>query len=207
VSGRAAAAAVLLFALACRSRTAEPPIRNAAPTGRNVIAFGDSLTEGYRMPSGQSYPSHLSRMLRVPILNKGVSGDTTADALARLERDVLSQNPRVVLVCLGANDMLRRLPPESQFANLETVIREIQARGALVVLIGIEGYEGALPRVDYGGRYRALAETTGAVYVPDLLAGIRRQPGLMHDEIHPSAAGYEKIATRLAEEAGEYIRR
>jgi lysophospholipase L1-like esterase len=206
VSARATAAAVLL-AIACRSPAGERPIRNAAPSGRSVIAFGDSLTAGYRMPRGQSYPAHLSRLLGVPIVNKGVSGDTTGDALARLERDVLSQDPRVVIVCLGANDMLRRLAADRQFANLRAAIARIQDKGALVVLIGIEGYDGLTPGVDYAERYRALAEETGSVYVPDLLRGVLSEPALMHDEIHPNAGGYERIARRLADEAGEYIRR
>jgi lysophospholipase L1-like esterase len=206
MSGRLAAAAVLLSA-ACRSGATEWPVRNERPAGRNVIAFGDSLTQGYGVGAEDGYPAHLSRRLGLPILNAGVSGDTTGDALARLGQDVLARDPRVVLVCLGANDMLRGQPPERQFANLDRIVREIQARGALVVLVGIEGYEGLPPGVDYGARYRALAESTGSVYVPDFLAGVLTEPGLMHDGIHPNGDGYARIAARIAEEAGGYIRR
>jgi lysophospholipase L1-like esterase len=201
-------AAVLLAALAlaaggCRRSW---PITNAAPTGTNVIAFGDSLTQGYRVDPGQGWPERLSAIAGRPILNRGVSGDTTGDALARLERDVLSQDPRVVLVCLGGNDMLRRMPADQQFDNLRTIIRRIQEQGALVVLIGAEGYK-LLTRVDYGARYEALARETGAAYVPDLMDGVLGDPRLMLDQIHPNPAGYEKIARRLADEAGDYLAR
>ena len=206
-----AAGAVIVLAgaltLWCRGRINHWDIRNARPQGRNVIAFGDSLTEGYRMGPGEGYPEQLSRLMGVAIVNKGVSGNTTADGLARLEQDVLTQEPRVVLVCLGGNDMLRRLSPEVQFANLRQTIERIQAQGALVILIGTEGLPALWSRVDYGEEYRRLAEQTGSVYFPDLMDGVIGDRQLMYDQIHPNAKGYERIAKRLADEVGEYIRR
>jgi acyl-CoA thioesterase-1 len=181
-------------------------ITNAYPSGSHVIAFGDSLTEGYRVDPGQGWPEQLSAIVGRPILNRGVSGNTTGDALERLERDVLSQDPRIVLVCLGGNDMLRRMPADPQFDTLRTIVRRIQGKGALVVLIGTEGYK-ILTKVDYGARYEALARETGAVYVPDLMKGVLTDPALMLDEIHPNARGYAKIARRIADEAGEYLAR
>ena len=199
-------AAAVLAALAVAACGRSWPITNAAPSGTNVIAFGDSLTQGYRVDAGLGWPERLSAIVGRPILNRGVSGDTTGDALNRLERDVLSQDPRIVLVCLGGNDMLRRLPADQQFENLRAIVRRIQERGALVVLIGTEGYK-ILSNVDYGARYEALARETGAVYVPDLMDGVLGDPKLMLDQIHPNPAGYEKIARRIADEAGEYLAR
>jgi len=181
-------------------------ITNAYPSGANVIAFGDSLTEGYRVDPGAGWPEQLSAIVGRPILNRGVSGNTTGDALARLERDVLAQEPRVVLVCLGGNDMLRRMPADQQFDNLRTIVRRIQDKGALVVLIGTEGFK-ILTNVDYGDRYEALARETGAVYVPDIMKGVLADRTLMVDQIHPNGRGYAKIARRLADEAGEYLAR
>jgi len=198
----------LLFALALvdtacgRSWT----ITNARPSGTNVIAFGDSLTEGYRLQKGQGWPEQLAAIVGRPIMNRGVSGNTTGDALARLERDVLAEDPRIVIVCLGGNDMLRRMPADEQFANLRAIVRAIQERGALVVLIGTEGFK-IMSQVDYGGRYEGLARETGAVYVPDLMDGVLGDPALMLDQIHPNQRGYEKIARRIADEAGEYLAR
>lgn len=203
-------AAVLLALLAAgwlwmRSRDNAWRIVNREPRGTNLIAFGDSLTEGYRMSEGQSYPDQLARLLGRPVLNRGNSGDTTADALARIEQDVLAHDPRIVLLCLGANDMLRRQDPEQQFANLRQMILRIQDRGALVVLIGVEGYP-LLARVDYGARYRELAKQTGAVYMPDVMDGILGRAKLMHDEIHPNADGYARIARRLVDEVGGFLK-
>jgi acyl-CoA thioesterase-1 len=203
---RGAVLALAVLALAGAACRRSWPITNAAPMGTNVIAFGDSLTLGYRVDPGEGWPEQLSAIAGRPILNRGVSGNTTADGLARLERDVLSQQPRVVLVCLGGNDMLRQMPADQQFANLRTIVRSIQQRGALVVLIGTEGYK-VLSQVDYGARYEALARETGAAYVPDLMKGVLGDRALMLDQIHPNAKGYAKIARRIADEAGDYIAR
>jgi lysophospholipase L1-like esterase len=117
-----------------------------------------------------------------------------------------AEDPRVVRVCLGGNDLLRRLPADQQFDHLRTIIHRIQEKGALVVLIGTEGFK-ILSPVDYGERYEALARETGAVYVPDLMKGVLGDPALMADQIHPNARGYEKIARRIADEAGDYLAR
>ena len=198
-----AVAVLALLAAGCRRSWT---ITNANPSGANVIAFGDSLTEGYRVDPGQGWPEQLSAIVGRPILNRGVSGNTTGDALARLERDVLAQDPRVVLVCLGGNDMLRQMPADQQFDNLRTIVRRIQGKGALVVLIGTEGFK-ILGKVDYGERYQALARETGAVYVPDLMKGVLADRALMVDQIHPNGRGYAKIARRIADEAGDYLTR
>ena len=200
------AAVACLLALAAAACGPSWEITNARPSGTNVIAFGDSLTAGYRLDPGQGWPEQLSAIIGRPILNRGVSGNTTADALARLERDVLAEDPRIVLVCLGGNDMLRRLPADQQFDNLRAIVRAIQEKGALVVLIGTEGFK-ILSQVDYGERYESLAREMGAVYVPDLMEGVLTDRSLMLDQIHPNARGYEKIARRIADEAGDYLGR
>jgi acyl-CoA thioesterase I len=208
VLGLAGALAVgLALATWSRTRVNHWPIRNAAPTGRSVVAFGDSLTEGYRMGPGEDYPAQLSRLLALSIVNAGASGNTTADALARLEKDVLAHEPRVVLLCLGGNDMLRRVPPEQQFGNLRQIVAHLQKAGALVIVLGLDGPPAPGGGGDYGARYRRLAEESGAVLVPDLLDGVMGDRALMYDGIHPNAAGYAHIARRLAGEAGDFIRR
>ena len=198
---RAMAAALLTFAACGRNNTWT--ITNAAPQGVAVVAFGDSLTAGYQMAEGESYPAQLSVRIGRPILNRGVSGDSTAEGLARLERDVLDEDPRIVILALGANDMLRRQPIDPAFANLRAIVDRIHAKGALVVLLGVDGRLYG----DWGPRYRALARETGCVYVPDLLEGVFGDPRLMYDQIHPNAKGYAKIAERLDSEAGAYLRR
>lgn len=180
-------------------------IVNDTPQGVALVAFGDSLTAGYQVGEADTYPAQLARLVDRPIVNRGASGDTTADGLARLDRDVLSESPRVVLLSLGANDMLRRQPVEDTFANLRRMVDRIQSRGALVVLIGVEGFP--LVHGDYGKRYRELARETGCVYVPDMLDGVLGDPALMYDQFHPNAAGNAKIARRLESEVGDYLKR
>jgi lysophospholipase L1-like esterase len=172
-----------------------------------VIAFGDSLTAGYRIDAAQAWPARLSAIVGRPILNRGVSGETAGEARTRLERDVLAADPRVVLVCLGVNDIAQRVPPGSRMHALREIVEGVQARGALVVLIGVEGYAPPGEASDYGTAYRELARKTGAVYVPDLVQDVLGDPERMLDRIHPNPTGHEAIARRLAREAGRYLSR
>jgi lysophospholipase L1-like esterase len=203
-AGAAVAVLVLGFML-LRSRDNAWRITNDHSQGIAIVAFGDSLTEGYRMAPGEGYPEQLAKLVGRPIVNRGISGNTTADGLARLDADVLAESPRIVLVGLGANDMLRKQPIDETFANLRRIVDRIQGRGAMVVLIGVEGFP--LVHGDYGSRYRSLARETGCVYVADMLDGVFGDPSLMYDQIHPNAAGYARIARRIDSEVGEYLRR
>ena len=144
--------------------------RAARPTaGQTIVAFGDSLVEGRGATPGHDFVSILSRRLGVPIINAGRSGDTAGAALSRLEQAVLAQNPRVVIVLLGGNDFLRRVPTEQTFEHLATIVERIRQRGAAVVLVGVNvGLFSDL----YGKEYEALARRTSAGFVPDILNGI-----------------------------------
>lgn len=182
------------------------PIVNEYPSGSAIIAFGDSLTVGVGVDEALNYPSRLSAMIGRDIVNAGVNGHTTRDGLNRLERDVLSQDPRVVLLCLGGNDMLRRQPKDHQFENLRTMIGEIQETGALVVLLGIDGI--ALLGGGYDDDYRELARDTGCVFVPNIMDGVLGKSGkMLPDRIHPNDAGYADIADKVYRYAGDYITR
>jgi lysophospholipase L1-like esterase len=168
------------------------PTRPAA--GDRVIAFGDSLVQGVGASPGRDFVSILSRRLGVPIENAGRSGDTTASALVRLDRDVLNRRPRVVVVLLGGNDMLRRVPRRETFRNLEAIVSRIRERGAAVVLLGVEV---SVFTMAYGWDYEALAERTSATLIPDILDGVLGRQDLMADGIHPNDRGYEVIAGKV----------
>lgn len=169
------------------------PITNATPRGTTIVAFGDSLTYGSGAEDGQPFPQILAERLGVPIENRGVPGDTTREGLARLERDVLAADPKIVLLCLGGNDLLQRIPQEETFANLEQMIRRIQKRGALVIVLGL----GGMLMPGYGADFRALARRTGCPLVPNVLGGILGRSELMADRIHPNAAGYARMADKI----------
>lgn len=171
------------------------PPRAARPTaGANVIAFGDSLVNGRGATAGHDFVSVLSRRTGLPILNAGRSGDTTGTALERLERDVLARNPRIVIVLLGGNDFLRRVPRDETFRNLEAIVTRVRSRGAAVVLVGISV---GLITDEYGDQYDALARRSSAGFVPDILDGVIGRPDRMSDPIHPNDRGHAIIADRL----------
>ncbi len=177
--------------------------RAAKPTnGRTIVAFGDSLVEGRGATDGKDFVSVLSRRLGTPIINAGRSGDTTAAALARLDRDVLARDPKVVIVLLGGNDFLRRVPVESTFTNLQQIVERIRGRGAAVVLVGVSV---GLLSDPYASEYTTVARRHAAALVPDILDGIIGNRELMADSIHPNDRGYAIIAERLERVVREVV--
>jgi len=170
-------------------------VKNLGSHGTNVVAFGDSLTAGYGAAPGEDYPSRLTPLIGVPVLNAGVSGDTTASALARIDEDVLAHDPRIVIVGLGGNDFLQRAELASTETNLRAIVRKIQARGAMVVLLGFR-----FPSIgpSYEDLYARVASDEGCLLVPDLVHGILNDPSLKSDEIHPNGRGYALMAERIA---------
>ena len=180
------------------AKKAEPLVL-AAPkdqTGSDIIiCFGDSLTAGTGANSGMDYPSQLAGMIGKPVINKGVPGDTTANALRRLQRDVLSANPDIVLITLGGNDLKNGVSKNIAFNNLKYIVNTIQQQGANVVIGGLK-----FPGMDrgFGKGYADLAKQTGAALIPDIFDGIVDNPDLMSDPIHPNNAGYRIIARRFS---------
>jgi lysophospholipase L1-like esterase len=190
------AAALALGALAAlwlaQSADTSGPARPTA--GDQIIAFGDSLVVGVGASPGRDLVSQLSGRLGVPIVNAGRNGDTTVSALARLDQAVLGRRPRVVLVLLGGNDLIRRVPPDETIDNLGAIVRRIRDRGAAVVLATVEIAFFTRSRDD---EYETLAARTGAALVPGILDGILGRRDLMADAIHPNDRGYALIADRL----------
>ena len=190
------AAVLILLAIWMLRGDSYSDVKNLDSRGTAVIAFGDSLTAGYGASEGEDYPSRLSARVGVPILNAGVSGDTTDGALGRIDRDVLSRDPRLVIVGLGGNDFLRGVSLASTEANLRSIVQSIHGAGAMVVLLGFE-----FPSLsaDYGAMYERVAEEEGALLVQGSLKGILTKPDLRSDAIHPNARGYEVMAERIAD--------
>jgi acyl-CoA thioesterase-1 len=179
-------------------------IRNLRSAGQAIICFGDSLTEGVGAGPGEDYPSALSRLIAAPVVNAGHRGDTTAAALNRLARDVLDKNPRLVIVLLGGNDFLRQVPVGDTRKNMETIVRRIQERGAMVVITGMKL---GLFADEYGAMMENIAEKFGALLVPQVTKGILTDSKLKSDSIHPNGAGYRMIAERIAEKIKPLLER
>lgn len=169
-----------------------------------IVGFGDSLMAGYQLDAGQSFPDVLERELRarghdVVITNAGVSGDTTSGGLARLDWSVPDETDLVILE-LGANDMLRGIDPATTEANLDAMITRLAERGIDIVLAGMlaapnlgadfaEAYDAVFPR---------LAERHDLVLYPFFLDGVAAEAGmLLEDGMHPSAEGVERMVERF----------
>jgi lysophospholipase L1-like esterase len=185
---------VLLLLLTCILLTACGGPEPVTLKGDTIVCFGDSITFGTGASPDRSYPAQLAEMTGKPVINSGIPGDTTAGALQRLERDVLSKSPRIVLVTLGGNDLMHGVDKKTTFKNLKEIVETIQAQNALVVIGGIKllfwdrGYEEA---------YEKLAAETGAILVPNILGGLMGNEELMSDTIHPNARGYKIMAQKF----------
>jgi len=179
-----------------------PQVRNSLPTGENIICFGDSLTFGTGAAANMDYPSQLSRMISRPVINAGVPGDTTATAMARLEEEVLTQSPRMVLITLGGNDLKNRISKESAYQNLKNIIISIQNRGALVIVGGI-----SIPLWGrgFGEMYQKVCAETQALLIPNIFAGIIGDKSLMSDPIHPNERGYALMAQKFYQAMKPYL--
>lgn len=169
-----------------------------------LVAFlGDSLTSGWRLREEDAYPALVARALAtrgrpIRVLNAGKSGDTVSQGLARLS-SVLRQRPAVLVVALGINDALRRLPVGDAEASLRRILDDAGASRTRVVLIGFRA-----PRPEAGAlrAYEAMYERVAAerrlAFVPDLLAGVAgRRELLFPDGLHPNAAGQQRLASNV----------
>lgn len=166
--------------------------------GKQVIVLGDSIASGYGVQETQSFVSVLRRQLGLPIVNRGISGDTTAAGLSRLQTDVIAAEPWLVIVELGGNDFLRRIPKTETEQNLRQIVTSIQEKGAIAVLLGINI---GLTRDTYQEIYDRVAKDTKAYLIPQILKGILDDTRYRQDDvIHPNAAGHELLATRIAKE-------
>lgn len=166
--------------------------------GKQVIVLGDSIASGYGVQGTESFVSVLSRQLGLPIVNRGVSGDTTAAGLSRLQTDVIAAEPWLVIVELGGNDFLRRIPKTETEQNLRQIVTSIQEKGAIAVLLGINI---GLTKDTYQEIYDRVAKDTKAYLIPQILKGILDDTRYRQDDvIHPNAAGHELLATRIAKE-------
>jgi acyl-CoA thioesterase-1 len=183
-----------LILFACQEGNFYKSIRNLNSQGATVVCLGDSLTEGVGANHGEDYPTELARRLSYPVINAGRSGNTSGDALARIEADVLAHNPRLVIVLLGGNDFLQQIPLSQTRTNLEEIVHRIQDQDAMVALVSIRL---GLFTDEYGAVYEAIAAKRRALLIPEALKGILSDPKLRSDPIHPNGAGYRLLAERV----------
>ncbi|MFQ5952194.1 MAG: GDSL-type esterase/lipase family protein [Candidatus Omnitrophota bacterium] len=183
-----------------------PAIKNIDSQGTNIICFGDSITYGSGVERGEDYPSRLAELLGREVINAGRGGDTTEDALMRVDSDVLENDPYIVIVEFGANDYLRDLPKDKALENLREVISRIQDEGAMTALFDASGGSSLLGAYNiYHKDMKRLARETGSIFIPHVMEGIMRKASLKVDRFHPNAEGYRIIAERVYNAIKPYL--
>jgi acyl-CoA thioesterase I len=173
---------------------------------KRILAFGDSLTAGFGLPAADALPVQLENRLKadgfdVKVINAGVSGDTTEMGLARLDY-TLSDGPiDIAVVELGANDMLRGLPPKAARANLERIIEAFRSKSVNVILAAMVSGDnwGQAYRQEFDSIYPDLAAKFGVTMVPFFMEGVWGNPSLLiGDGLHPNPAGVRKVVEKIA---------
>jgi acyl-CoA thioesterase-1 len=204
---------VVVLAAACGQKdqdvaTDARPAQSAAPapvaSAPRIVALGDSLTAGLGLPIDRAYPALLAERLKqeglnYEVVNAGVSGDTSAGGLSRLDW-ALSGDVRILIVALGGNDALRGLPVDELKQNLSTIIERAQARHITVILAGMEAPPnfGRDYIVAFHKVYPALAQKYHVALVPFLLQGVAGIDRLnQRDGIHPTAEGARIVADNV----------
>ena len=178
----------------------------AVPAGATVLALGDSITFGTGAPPEASYPSVLAGLTGWSIVNAGVPGDTSSGALARLPALMKDHAPKLVLLGIGGNDFLRRVPVAETRANIRALCQQAEAAGAQVLLIAIPEPSALAAVVRSLGDHALYAEIAGELKLPLHAGGwstVLSDPALRSDPIHANAQGYEAFARGLAQRLRE----
>nr|WP_292769768.1 arylesterase [Mesorhizobium sp.] len=165
-----------------------------------IVGFGDSLMAGYGLDAGQSFPEKLEKALRdkghdVVIAGAGVSGDTTSGGLSRLDWSI-PDGTQLVILELGANDMLRGIAPEITEKNLDAILARLKERNIAVLLAGMRAAPslGQDYQLAFDAIYPRLAEKYGVPLYPFFLEGVAADPALLlEDGMHPNAAGVDRM--------------
>lgn len=172
-----------------------------------VLAYGDSLTAGYQLPPGQGFAPQLEKALKakghdVTVVGAGVSGDTSTQGRARMNWVLagMKQKPDLVVLELGANDMLRGQSPKTARENIDAMVKAFKAKGARVLLAGMRANP-ALGRpyvTEFEGLFPAVAKANGVALYPFFLDGVAAQRGLqLADGMHPNARGVTVMVGRI----------
>lgn len=203
------AAGAMAAGSAAGALAGEPAAVAARPV--TIAALGDSLTAGYGLPEGEGFVSQLQAWLRangapgVTVVNAGVSGDTSAGGLARVDW-TLTEDVEGVILALGANDLLRGVDPAVTRANLDGILAKAQARDLPVLFAGIPapGNYGAEYQAQFDAIFPELAEKHGATLFPNFLAGLGDRPDLVTvgpymqpDGLHPNAMGVAAVVAAI----------
>jgi lysophospholipase L1-like esterase len=188
--------AVLLAAALVVAGCEKPPRLAPLAPDAVVLAFGDSLTFGTGASEQESYPAQLEQLIGRRVVRAGVPGEVSAAALERLPAALDEHAPRLVLLCIGGNDFLRRLGKTQAAANIREMVQRVRSRGVDIVLVGTPepGFTVTPPEF-----YAEIAREFRIPYESGVIGRVLKDSELKSDPIHPNARGYRVIAERLAE--------
>lgn len=174
------------------------PQQAALPAGSTVVALGDSLTYGYGVSQETSYPTVLAELTKWTVINAGVNGDTSADVLARVE-DIVKQTPDLVLLGVGGNDVLQRIPPDTTRANINATVDRLKSANIGVVLIA-EPYfstSALFGKASDNPLYKDIASAQKIPLYSGGWSAVLSDDTLKSDRIHANAAGYRQFTQGL----------
>ncbi len=191
------AVGLALLALAVSACGEDLPRLSPLAEDAVVLAFGDSLTHGSGAGPEQSYPAVLQSLIGRRVVRSGVPGEVTAQGLRRLPDVLRREQPALVILCHGGNDMLRRRSKAKAKENLLAMIDAIRKSGAEILLIGVP-QPGPFPS-NGADLYREIAAELALSYMDETLADIMTSPSLKADLVHPNARGYRVLAEAVAE--------
>jgi acyl-CoA thioesterase-1 len=194
----------LLLSLFINFGCVRSEVKNINSLGNGIICFGDSITAGSGVSEREAYPHLLSEMLDYSVINAGRDGEIASNGLSRLDEDVLSHQPRLVIIEFGGNDFLIRLPLSETVNNIRIMTERIQANGAMVAIADVSS---GMIMKNYQKSYERLARQTKSIFIPNLLKGIITNPSLKTDYIHPNADGHRAIAERIYQVIKPYFKR
>ena len=185
---------LLCLALAAGCAPNVPKISKLAPA-EVIVAFGDSLTFGTGATEAESYPAVLEQLIARSVVRAGVPGEVTAGGLARLQQVIDAHKPALMIVCLGGNDMLRKMDESQTKANLRSIIKTIKAQGISVVLVGVPKPALLTSAPPF---FEEIAMEFGIPYDGKIVTDILYQRDQKSDAIHPNAKGYRRMAEAIA---------
>jgi lysophospholipase L1-like esterase len=185
-------ALLCLPALLAACKYKQPTLPHLGPDDV-VLAFGDSLTYGTGVQEGESYPAVLANLINRKVVRDGVPGEITQGGLERLPASLEEHRPKLLLLCLGGNDTLQQVPPQTTEANLRAMVQLARGRGVEVVLIGVPRPLGGT--AEY---YEQVAQSFSIPLEGSVVRDVLYDRALKSDEIHPNAAGYRRMAEAIA---------
>ena len=160
-----------------------------------ILAFGDSLTHGYGTRSDESYPYVLSRLSGFKVINAGINGETSREGLERLPDLLQDSSIKLMILCMGGNDIIQRKSYEQLKANLKTMIQMAKEKDIEVLLVSVPEF--GMFGLSSLSLYKEVADEEGIPVIDSLLADILNDRSLKNDQVHPNAKGYKRMAEEI----------